>query len=104
MSVVESPVLPSYTDTETGQPSPGRNESIVDLEGVALPVTALAPLGQRARLCFEITRTQVVEHQVALSEMTLGEFLLDAALSREQPVHRLMDVVFVHAVEVQQLR
>ena len=87
-----------------GAALPGRNESVVHLQGVALPVTALAPLGQRARLSFEITRTQVVEHQVAFSEMTLGEFLLDAALSREQPVHGLINVVFIYAIEVQKLR
>ena len=52
---------------------------------------------------FEISGSQIVEHQATAGEMAFGEFLLDAGLSREQPVHGLVELGFIGGIDPEQL-
>lgn len=52
---------------------------------------------------FEIGRGQVIEDQGAVGEVAFGQFLLDARLSWEEPVHGLVEFVLVGGIEMEQL-
>src|SRR5258708_4039137 len=52
---------------------------------------------------FEISGSQIVEHQAAVAEMAFGQFLLDTGLSREQSVHGLVELGFIGGIDLEQL-
>ncbi len=78
----------------------------------SIPVGSVPPRGSdssraasspmsRDREEFLIPRCgQVVQHKRVVVQMTLGQALFDTALAAHQPVHRLVQLVFVHFAEV----
>jgi hypothetical protein len=68
-------------------------QPVVDLQGAALAITAVAQFGQRTARALEVTRGEVVQHQRVVPQMACSEFLLNSVLSREQPVHGGVQIV-----------
>jgi hypothetical protein len=72
-----------------------------DLQVAGPLVAAVAVTGQRTLAALEVGRRQIVEHQRSFTQMLFGERLLDARLAGEQPVHGLVEIVFIGGVEFQ---
>src|ERR1039458_5681766 len=70
-------------------------QSVVHLQGIALAITAVADLSQRATTTFEVTRAQVIQPDAAGAEGASGKLLLNGRLALEQPVHRRVQIVFI---------
>ena len=69
-----------------------RQQAVVHLRRIALAVAAVADLGQRTAIAFKVTRTQVVEGERTLGQVSGSELLLDKFLTLVQPVHRRIKV------------
>lgn len=59
---------------------------------------------QRAGGPLEVAGGQVVQNQTVLSKMTGRQFLLDALLPRQQPIHRPVEIVFRGVGDPEDLR
>ena len=64
-----------------------------DLRVAATLIARVAEAGQRAMVPLKVSRGHIVEHQATIGKVTLGERLLDALLSREQPIHGLVQII-----------
>ncbi len=74
-----------------------------DLRVRGFAVAGVTELGERAMAAFEISRGQVIEHQAAVGELALGQLLLDARLSWQQPVHGLVEFGLIGGIDLEQL-
>ncbi len=74
-----------------------------DLQLAALAVAGVAVMRQRAAAPLQPCRGDVVEYQSAVLEVTLGQTPFDPALALKQPVHRLVEFVFVDLAQVEGL-
>src|SRR6266404_3802906 len=78
-----------------------RQQAVVHLRRIALAIAAVADLRQRTAIAFEVTRTQVVQRERTLGQVSSSELFLDKFLALEQPVHRCVQVRLIrlhHAV------
>ena len=64
----------------------------------------MAVPGQRTAAPFQIDRGEVVEHQGAVSEMSLGQASLNGLLAFQEPVHGRIQMVLVGLSKLQGLR
>ena len=74
-----------------------------DLQLAALAVAGVAVTRQRTAASFQPGRGDVVEHQGAVLEVTLGQRPFDPALALQQPVHGLVELVFVDIAQGERL-
>ena len=72
----------------------GIGEQATDDLRIAAPLVArVAEARQRTVVALKISGSHIVEHQTTIGEVTLGESLLDALLSRQQPIHGLVQII-----------
>jgi hypothetical protein len=74
-----------------------------DLGSSSFAIAAVAQLSERTPTPFEVGRGKVVEGQCATGEVLSCEPVFDGLLPGEQPIHRLVEVVFVRVVHLQKL-
>jgi hypothetical protein len=69
---------------------------------VAAPLIArVTVLGQRTVMAFKIGRSQIVQHQGALSQVSSRQRGFNRGWPRDQPVHSRVEVVFVEGAQLQ---
>jgi len=74
-----------------------------DLRVSGLTVAGVTEFGQRTMAAFEISGSQVIEHQAAVGKVAFGQLLLDARLPWQQPVHGLVEFSLVGGIDLEQL-
>jgi hypothetical protein len=85
-------------------PTVGVGERAVDDDREPGLAVAIVPeAGQRAGLALVVTAGDVVEHQRPVSQVSLGQLLLDRRLALQQPVHRVVELILVGIGDVQLL-
>src|SRR5438477_6623836 len=80
----------------------GAEQAIDDLQLPLLAVPAVAELAQGAAAPLQVAGGDVVKHQDAILEMTLGQGLLDGGLTLEQPIEGPIELLPLHAAQPQQ--
>jgi hypothetical protein len=68
-----------------------------DLGPIGPAVARVSPLRQGAAAPLEIGRAHIVEHQRSGAEVALGQGGLHRRLAQQQPVHRGIQIVLIHA-------
>ena len=72
-----------------------RQEPVIDLEQALLAVPVITELSQRTGRALEVTGGEVVESQTAFLQMPCRQFFLDLVLALQQPVHGLIEIIFI---------
>lgn len=65
----------------------------IQLQFAALAITAIAKLGQLASGTFKVGRGHVIQHRIAVGQQPLRQFALNAALTLQQPIHGVVQLV-----------
>ena len=79
-----------------------REQAIHDLRIAGALIARVSEGGQRAMAAFEVRGGQIVEHQRAIGEMLGSQLRFDVGLEVNEPVHGLVQVVFVGAGQMEE--
>src|SRR5580658_7883206 len=86
-----------------GTPACVGEETKNDLRITGFIVAGVAEFRQWTVTAFEVSRGQVVENYSSIPKLAFGQFLLDAGLPFQQPVHGGVKLGFVNGVQCEQL-